>query len=151
MRSISLWETSAGSSSIRLLATRLRVFRVVLIRTVQLWQAESPWPEIMTDEQVAAYLQTTTKRLAKWRIGRYCGGPRFVKFRGFIRYRKQDIDAWLEQKLQKPIDYKPSDVDILTDPNWVAARGPSVQRRRSRLGGYKTKPSHRPVPDKNAG
>lgn len=51
--------------------------------------------ELMTPEQLADYLQVSTKSLAN---DRYLGkGPRFVKLGAkLVRYRRTDVIAWLE-------------------------------------------------------
>lgn len=52
--------------------------------------------EVLTRPQAAAYLSLRPQTLAKWAcLGRE--GPRFFKHGKVVRYRKSDLDAWLEQ------------------------------------------------------
>lgn len=49
---------------------------------------------LATPEQVAEYLSTTKGTLAQMR---YLGtGPAFVKLGKAVRYRWEDVDAWVE-------------------------------------------------------
>lgn len=52
-------------------------------------------PALMTQDQAAAYLAVAPRTLEHWRLKG--GGPKFVRMSGrAIRYRKADIDAWIE-------------------------------------------------------
>lgn len=64
-------------------------------RTVEL-------PELMTSAQAAAYLLTTPRTLAQ---DRYEGhGPRYIKDGKRIRYRAEDVRAYLEAHSVTPGD-----------------------------------------------
>lgn len=49
-----------------------------------------------TPREVANYLQAPEKTLANWR---YLGvGPRFIKVGQNVRYRWEDVEAWLQEQ-----------------------------------------------------
>lgn len=49
---------------------------------------------LITPEELSAYLQVKTSTLAQWR---YRGtGPAFQRLGGHVRYRRADVDRWLE-------------------------------------------------------
>ena len=50
-------------------------------------------PEIMNEMQVAEYLNMSAASLRKWRLFRE--GPKFLKVGRAVRYRKAEVDAWL--------------------------------------------------------
>lgn len=53
--------------------------------------------DLMTDAQVAQMLDVSTKTLATWRsTGRYA--LPFLRIGARIRYRRQDVAAWLESR-----------------------------------------------------
>jgi len=54
--------------------------------------------EIDTTEGTAAYLQMTEKGLRNMRYRG--GGPPAVKVGGLVRYRKADIDRWLDERVE---------------------------------------------------
>lgn len=58
-------------------------------------------------ERLAEELQMTTDALAQWRYLEM--GPRFVKEGRFVRYRRTDVEQWLEERLH-------SRTDRLADP-----------------------------------
>lgn len=53
------------------------------------------WPEWMSPETAARYLDTSTNTLADWRVkGK---GPAFKRVgQRMVRYRRTDLDAFLE-------------------------------------------------------
>jgi len=50
--------------------------------------------DLLTPEQLADYLATTTQRLAVHRVNGT--GPRFVKEGRRVLYRRTDVEAWLD-------------------------------------------------------
>lgn len=53
---------------------------------------------LLTIDEVSAYMQTPKKTLYTWRsAGR---GPRCMKFGGNLRYRRSDVDAWLNDQYE---------------------------------------------------
>ena len=53
--------------------------------------------DLMTDAQVAQLLDVSTKTLATWRsTGRYA--LPFLRIGARIRYRRQDVAAWLDSR-----------------------------------------------------
>jgi len=54
---------------------------------------------LLTLQQTADYLQVAPRTLYRWRAERT--GPRSVKFGATIRYRRADVEAWLEQHADK--------------------------------------------------
>ena len=56
---------------------------------------------LMTQAQAAQYLGTTVGTLNSWRHYGKNTTP-FVRCGNRIRYRKADLDAWIENNLQNP-------------------------------------------------
>lgn len=62
----------------------------------------STFGDLLTAEQLADELQATKDQLAQWRyMGR---GPRFLKEGHFIRYRRVDVEEWLESRIHTRTD-----------------------------------------------
>ncbi|MFI8465619.1 MULTISPECIES: helix-turn-helix transcriptional regulator [Stutzerimonas stutzeri subgroup] len=63
--------------------------------------AANPLPfspsDLLTADQVAAALGLSHRTLAAWRSTRR-GGPAWVKCGSAVRYRRQDVAAWLESQ-----------------------------------------------------
>ena len=51
---------------------------------------------IMTTEEVAAYLNVPVATLYQWRVTG--AGPRAARVGRHLRFRRVDVDAWLEQR-----------------------------------------------------
>ena len=56
-----------------------------------------PSGEILTTPEAANYVRLGKPTLDRLRLTG--GGPKFAKLGGAVRYRKADLDAWLESKL----------------------------------------------------
>lgn len=54
-------------------------------------------PEIFTTREAAAYCRLGKPTLERFRISG--DGPRYCKLGGSVRYRRTDLDAWLESRL----------------------------------------------------
>lgn len=55
---------------------------------------------LMTAKELAAYLGVAEQTLANWRyVGR---GPRFYRVGQLVKYRRGDVDRWLEERAQDP-------------------------------------------------
>jgi excisionase family DNA binding protein len=55
---------------------------------------------LMTAEEVARYLGVPLPTLYMWRyVGR---GPRASKVGRWLRYRRSDVDAWLDEQAVRP-------------------------------------------------
>ena len=52
--------------------------------------------EVMDEFALADFLGLTVATLRKWRWLR--SGPKFVKVGRLIRYRRIDVDAWLDER-----------------------------------------------------
>jgi excisionase family DNA binding protein len=50
--------------------------------------------QLMTIEEVASYMQVPVKTLYDWRHRSI--GPRGMRVGRYVRYRRDDVDAWLE-------------------------------------------------------
>lgn len=58
-------------------------------------------PELATRQQVAEYTQTSIPTLARWAAeGK---GPKVTKLGGVVRYRREDVLAWIESAATKAI------------------------------------------------
>jgi excisionase family DNA binding protein len=57
--------------------------------------------EVLTTNQLADYLSISERTLIRWRVQRV--GPAWTKVGHHVRYRKTDVDAWLERKRCEPV------------------------------------------------
>lgn len=58
--------------------------------------------EVLSPPVLSAEIDVPEPTLAQWR---YRGeGPRYLKLGGHVRYRRSDVDAWLESSLSRPRD-----------------------------------------------
>jgi excisionase family DNA binding protein len=71
---------------------------------------------LMTIDELAAYLQVSDQTIYQWR--RRGAGPRGFRVGRYVRFRREDVDAWL---------------DSLGDGGHTAL--PSLATRRRRAGG----------------
>ncbi|HCJ28960.1 MAG TPA: DNA-binding protein [Pseudomonas sp.] len=55
--------------------------------------------DLLTPDQLAAALGLSHRTLAAWRSNRR-GGPAWVKCGSSVRYRRQDVAAWLDSQTQ---------------------------------------------------
>ena len=55
---------------------------------------------ILTIDQAAAYLSIPKATLYTWRTRRAGFGPRAVKLGGCLRYRRSDLDAWVDEHVE---------------------------------------------------
>lgn len=53
--------------------------------------------DILTVKEAAAYLKLGKPTLDRYRVKG--GGPKFGKLGSAVRYRRADLDTWLESKL----------------------------------------------------
>lgn len=56
---------------------------------------------VLTIDQAAAYVAIPKATLYTWRTRRAGFGPRAIKVGGCLRYRRADLDAWLEEHVEK--------------------------------------------------
>lgn len=62
---------------------------------------------MLTIDEAATYLAIPKATLYTWRTRRAGFGPRAVKVGGCLRYRRSDLDAWIEshvETLEEPAD-----------------------------------------------
>ena len=59
---------------------------------------------LLTEVAVSRQLRIPLAVLRKWRAMNQ--GPLFVKVGATVRYRQQDVEAWLERELRIRCDYK---------------------------------------------
>jgi excisionase family DNA binding protein len=55
---------------------------------------------LLTSEEVAAYLQVPVRTIHNWRSERK--GPRASKVGRHLRFRRADVEAWLDQQADAP-------------------------------------------------
>lgn len=56
---------------------------------------------LLTQRQAAAYLNISIRTMQRWR--RHGIGPPSIRLpNGYLRYRKSDLDAWLERHGNDP-------------------------------------------------
>ena len=77
--------------------------------------------DILTIDQAAAYLTISKATLYTWRTRRVGFGPRAVKVGGCLRYRRSDLDAWLDDHVER-FD------EVPTPPERTASDGVSLSR-----------------------
>lgn len=53
--------------------------------------------DILNTKEAASYVRLGKPTLERFRISG--GGPRYCKLGGAVRYRRADLDAWLESRL----------------------------------------------------
>lgn len=53
--------------------------------------------DILNTKEAASYVRLGKPTLERFRISG--GGPRYCKLGGAVRYRKADLDEWLESRL----------------------------------------------------
>jgi excisionase family DNA binding protein len=63
-------------------------------------------PEIMSRKQLAAYLGMTEPALSQ--MASRGQGPRFIRFGRSVRYRREDVLAWLESRVVDPTQLQPT-------------------------------------------
>jgi excisionase family DNA binding protein len=56
--------------------------------------------QLLTEKQVAEYLNVTVRTVQRWRAEGT--GPPVLYARNRPRYRKADLDAWLERRDEEP-------------------------------------------------
>ena len=56
--------------------------------------------ELLTEQEAAAYLGLSVSGLRKWRFRR-CG-PKYAKFGKIIRYRRSDLDTFVQSRIVTP-------------------------------------------------
>ena len=64
-------------------------------------------PHLISTPELAAQLGLAEITLRKWRV--YGSGPRFVRLGGSVRYRAEDIDAWLASRIANSTSENTSD------------------------------------------
>lgn len=90
-------------------------------------------PATMNIAQAAAYIGLAKSTLYTWRTRRPGFGPRAVKAGGALRYRRSDLDAWIESHAEA-LDLDP-DPHVENDgvrDNPAPTSGLSSMSRRSR-------------------
>lgn len=61
------------------------------------FEIENPGSEIFTTREAAAYTRIAMTTLERFRLTGE--GPVFAKLGGAVRYRKRDLDGWIESRL----------------------------------------------------
>ncbi len=68
-------------------------------------------PATMNIAQAATYLGIAKSTLYTWRTRRPGFGPRAVKAGGALRYRRSDLDEWIEAQAESPDVHPGSDAE----------------------------------------
>jgi predicted DNA-binding transcriptional regulator AlpA len=50
-------------------------------------------PDLLNEHQVAKFLQLSVASVRRWRLFRT--GPKYLKIGAAVRYRREDVEAWL--------------------------------------------------------
>ena len=66
---------------------------------------------ILTIDQAAVYLAIPKATLYTWRTRRAGFGPRALKLGGCLRYRRADLDSWVDEYVEKF-----GDLPVISDP-----------------------------------
>jgi len=73
----------------------------------KLKESEYPIQQLLTEKQASHYLNMSLAFLRRRRSqGAFKGlisGPKFVKFGKSVRYRQDDLDAWVEKYLKEVV------------------------------------------------
>ena len=56
--------------------------------------------ELMTEQEAAAHLGVSVSGMRKWRARQT--GPKYAKFGKIIRYRRSDLDAFVQSRIVTP-------------------------------------------------
>lgn len=56
---------------------------------------------LLTPEQLAAFLQVKESALVRWRRPEVADGPPFLRVGRAIRYRKADVERWLIERSER--------------------------------------------------
>lgn len=54
---------------------------------------------LLTESEAAQLVNLSVRTFQTWRVRG--GGPQFVKLGGAVRYRRRDLDAWVESHLAR--------------------------------------------------
>ena len=58
--------------------------------------------ELLTEAEVAGILKMTIHTLRNWRVRSH--GPPFIRISGrSIRYRRSDVEEWIEEQASRPL------------------------------------------------
>lgn len=57
--------------------------------------------EIFTTSELADFLSVSDRTLIRWRVQRV--GPPWTKVGHHVRYRRADVDAWLDRQRREPV------------------------------------------------
>ncbi len=57
-------------------------------------------PDILNEHQVADYLNISVASVRRWRL--FHKGPKFLKIGAAVRYRRRDLETWLDACLLPP-------------------------------------------------
>ncbi len=58
---------------------------------------QTDWPELLTSQDLAEFLQVHPNAPAEWRTERRVNQPRFIRVGSLIRYRMDHVLAWLNE------------------------------------------------------
>ena len=61
---------------------------------------------LLTEDEVARQLRVSVASLRRWRLERR--GPQFIKVGSLVRYRPEEIEAWLAALAHGWIEYGPN-------------------------------------------
>lgn len=75
------------------------VEQVQIIESPRLVEFDGLWDETT----VAKYLRLSVGHIRNLRVDGK--GPRFLKFQSKVRYRKADVDKWVDEHIQDPNDW----------------------------------------------
>ncbi|QEZ47469.1 helix-turn-helix domain-containing protein [Cupriavidus oxalaticus] len=59
--------------------------------------SQTAHPDLLTNDEAAAYINVTPRTLEVWRCTNRYSLP-YLKIGRLVRYRKADLDAWLERR-----------------------------------------------------
>ncbi|MGL5825066.1 MAG: helix-turn-helix transcriptional regulator [Nocardioides sp.] len=87
-------------------------------------------PATMTIAQAAAYVGISKSTLYTWRTRRPGFGPRAIKAGGALRYRRSDLDAWIDAHTET-LDLDP-ELEVEVEGNQPRSTTSDSMSRRSR-------------------
>jgi predicted DNA-binding transcriptional regulator AlpA len=64
--------------------------------------------QLLSTKILAAETGFRSQTFDKWRCARPPRGPKYIRLGGRIRYRREDVDAWLASRTVDPAQVKPT-------------------------------------------
>jgi predicted DNA-binding transcriptional regulator AlpA len=80
----------------------------------------------LTDEQLSRIIHRSKTTLRRWRRTGY--GPKFVRLKREIRYRRSDVEAWLDSLTEQPAAKTRAEKEVTKRPAAGGVREENASR-----------------------